>query len=781
MASVPLGQTLMLTAVALDAAGNAIPNTPQGWTTLDASRLLVPDLRSGLVQAQLIRGPAQVMVELVTGQADTATVDVVAVPTGIAIVSGDGQIGQDGQVLAQPLIVQVTAADGLGVQGIPVAFAVVAGGGSISVDTVLTDASGQAQVTFTLGPGPGTQQVTATTSVGTVTFNASFASAGGGAAFIDIVAGDNQIVPVGTAVPIAPVILVTDSGGSPVPGVPVTFRVLSGGGSVTGGTPLTLADGTATVGGWTLGTAPGSNFLEALVMRGALSAPRKEGDSTVVATGGTPPDTIIITFSATGVVLPPSQLAFVGQPSTTVAGDTISPAVTVAIQDSTGGTVLTAIDAVTIAIADNPALGTLSGTTSAGAVAGIATFNDLSIDNVGTGYTLEATATGLSADTSATFDILTASIPTKVWTGATSTDWSTAGNWVPTGVPTSSDDVSIPAGTPGDPVLSANVSTNDLTVSAGASTETLTDGLIEFQGTFFTQSNSTSDESFLSTGTAVVFSGSSAQNVDFATPGLGGSSFFDVDVDNVGGLQLVSDVQVDGDFTVLQSVPIFEGPSQTLTVLGDVATTASSSMGITGLSVGGTLSIGGFYGVTNTTFTGGQSQVIPASLPYDNVDVLGQATFGPGAPTIFTDLVVSGGGSFPLQETTTVDGNATFSGAGTDLVLNGQTLDVQFGFTVDTDALITMTDPSDFLIVGSTATFDGASTNGVLEQGLIQVGASFNQVASTSPASFASTGTAVLLGGSGGGQIVSFQTPGANLSRFQDSSWTIPTERASCP
>ncbi len=41
----------------------------------------------------------------------------------------------------------------------------------------------------------------------------------------------------------------------------------------------------------------------------------------------------------------------------------------------------------------------------------------------------------------------------KSWTGATSTDWNTASNWSPNGVPTSSDYVSIGFGTP-NPVLS---------------------------------------------------------------------------------------------------------------------------------------------------------------------------------------------------------------------------------------------------------------------------------------------------------------------------------------
>ncbi|HEU4641454.1 MAG TPA: filamin/ABP280 repeat domain-containing protein [Gemmatimonadaceae bacterium] len=77
------------------------------------------------------------------------------------------------------------------------------------------------------------------------------------------VAGDNQSATVGTAVAIAPSVRVTDAFGNNVPGVTVTFAVQSGGGSVTGATPTTDANGVATVGSWTLGPTAGTNTLSA--------------------------------------------------------------------------------------------------------------------------------------------------------------------------------------------------------------------------------------------------------------------------------------------------------------------------------------------------------------------------------------------------------------------------------------------------------------------------------------------------------------------------------------
>jgi hypothetical protein len=56
---------------------------------------------------------------------------------------------------------------------------------------------------------------------------------------------------------------VRDQGGQPVAGARVTFAVVTGGGSVTGGSTTTDASGIATVGSWTLGPATGSNTLAA--------------------------------------------------------------------------------------------------------------------------------------------------------------------------------------------------------------------------------------------------------------------------------------------------------------------------------------------------------------------------------------------------------------------------------------------------------------------------------------------------------------------------------------
>ena len=98
---------------------------------------------------------------------------------------------------------------------------------------------------------------------------------------------------------------------------------------------------------------------------------------------------------------PPLHLAFTVQPSTTLPFTTMSPPVQVAALDAYGNPVPSFTGSMTIAIGHNGGMlmpGTLSGTKTVSAVNGVATFSDLSIDQLGHGYTLVVTASGLNAE-----------------------------------------------------------------------------------------------------------------------------------------------------------------------------------------------------------------------------------------------------------------------------------------------------------------------------------------------------------------------------------------------
>lgn len=86
------------------------------------------------------------------------------------VVSGDAQTAAHGTVSA-PMIVKVADRYGNGVAGIAVAW-VATGGGTLSAASTMTDATGKAQVTLTLGGTAGANTVTATpAALAAVTFH----------------------------------------------------------------------------------------------------------------------------------------------------------------------------------------------------------------------------------------------------------------------------------------------------------------------------------------------------------------------------------------------------------------------------------------------------------------------------------------------------------------------------------------------------------------------------------------------------------------------------------
>jgi hypothetical protein len=120
-----------------------------------------------------------------------------------------------------------------------------------------------------------------------------------------------------------------------------------------------------------------------------------------------------------------AKLAFIQQPTNTVAGAHISPAVTVAVEDAYGHIVTGSSLAITAAIGNNPSGGKLSGTASVNAIKGVATFANLSIDKVGKGYTLKVSACGVTSATSSCFNVMAVTTTTPVVTTTKTTTTTT--------------------------------------------------------------------------------------------------------------------------------------------------------------------------------------------------------------------------------------------------------------------------------------------------------------------------------------------------------------------
>jgi len=100
-------------------------------------------------------------------------------------------------------------------------------------------------------------------------------------------------------------------------------------------------------------------------------------------------------------------VGFTVPPRGATVGDVITPAIQVAVRDTSGNPDPNFVGTVSVALGTNLSGAFLSGSRTVTVVSGIALFGDLSVDKVGT-YTLIATATGAGSATSAGF-VITAS------------------------------------------------------------------------------------------------------------------------------------------------------------------------------------------------------------------------------------------------------------------------------------------------------------------------------------------------------------------------------------
>jgi uncharacterized repeat protein (TIGR03803 family) len=97
-----------------------------------------------------------------------------------------------------------------------------------------------------------------------------------------------------------------------------------------------------------------------------------------------------------------TQAVITSQPTTVTAGS--SQSITVNLESAAGVTDQSNTSMVTLSIASGPSGGTIGGTTSVAAVAGVASFSGLTFTKAGT-YTLTATCSGLTSATSTTITV----------------------------------------------------------------------------------------------------------------------------------------------------------------------------------------------------------------------------------------------------------------------------------------------------------------------------------------------------------------------------------------
>ncbi len=198
-------------------------------------------------------------------------------------VSGDGQVGEPGADLPEPLVVELLDGNGDLVADEPVTFTVRVGGGVAQPVSVETDANGQASAKWQLGPAPGLNVVEASVAGGShVLFHATAQLP---VRDLQYVSGDAQTASPGATLPAPLVVAVVDADGNGVANETVTFAVRGGGGQLADAAVVTDAAGQA-ANRWRLGAAAGINTAVAAIANGdevlfhALSFPQEEPPTT---------------------------------------------------------------------------------------------------------------------------------------------------------------------------------------------------------------------------------------------------------------------------------------------------------------------------------------------------------------------------------------------------------------------------------------------------------------------------------------------------------------------
>ena len=250
------GGSVSVPSVTTDANGIARIDWRLGTSTATPNELAATSgTLTGRIIAQALAGPAASM----------------------RVAAGAGQSGPLNTALAVSPSVRVADAFDNPVPGAVVSFSVTGGGGSVTGATSATRPDGIATVgAFVLGPLPGTNTLKATvTSMPTLTVSITATGTPTGTrGSVALSAGNNQAAIAGATVLVRPTVTVRDGAGLPARGVPVTFVVRSGGGTVTNPTVETDTNGVAAVGAWTLGAVATPNTLGIAVTGDfALSTP----------------------------------------------------------------------------------------------------------------------------------------------------------------------------------------------------------------------------------------------------------------------------------------------------------------------------------------------------------------------------------------------------------------------------------------------------------------------------------------------------------------------------
>lgn len=266
-------------------------------------------------------------------------------------------------------------------------------------------------------------------------------------------------------------------------------------------------NGTAAAGAFTNTERVIKFFAADLSQFGITTANAGSARKLVYVPGGTS-DPAFLAFNEPSVGVA-AKLAVATQPTTSNCDGTMPSNFTVKLQDAFGFDVPQAGYTITASMYSGPGqlLGTLTAVTDA---TGVATFSALQFE-VGGDHRIQFNSSSLDSGITANIAGPT-NCASNVWTGATNTNWNVGTNWQTGAVPNANNNVTIPAGAPRYPVLTANAGAKDLVMGAGA-TINLNGKLFTIKGNITKDASTTTNISGATTGSELYMSGTAAQTI----------------------------------------------------------------------------------------------------------------------------------------------------------------------------------------------------------------------------------------------------------------------------
>jgi hypothetical protein len=535
---------------------------------------------------------------------------------------------------------------------------------------------------------------------------------GGVASAIVLASGGGQIAAPSSALALPVVIQVNDAGANPVPGTTVTFAVLTGGGSVGTASAVSNASGQVQT-TWTLGALLGAQTISA----------------TSVGLTGSP-----LTITATAGFAAATQLKFTVQPTNAVAAVSIAPSIVVTAKDGLGNLAGSFVGNVTLTIAANPGGSTLSGTTTVAAVAGVATFNNISLNKASAGYTLQAASGVLTPDVSTPVFAISAGPAANVAVSAGQAQSGAVGSVLPTPLAVLVTDANA------NPVAGRTINWAIVTGAGSVSV-----------------ASSVSNAAGVATVVWTLGPGAGPQSVSATSVGLVGSPLTFTANASVALANKTWTGAVDNQWSNAANWSPAGVPAATDSVvipispnnpaLGAIATVANIyinagatltlTSGAAALNDNGTLdATGGILGTGSVVVNGLVPRNIKGTITATTLTMFGAYT-QTGTLVVIGSVVINSGGS---------------------LIMNGNTTTVSGNFSVAATGTLTMINAADVLSVTGAVSFGGASETGLLTNGLITLGGNFFQT--NTATSFVASGSQQVVFAGAAAQSINMANPG---------------------